>query len=347
MKPLERVNWNETRNRVLEWVKPGTWLQAPLISTNWNGDARSTTAKTKIDLSSEFGVPAGVTAVYVRLYVRDSGSAGASNLYFGLSPNDTDASLTLAPRPNHITNDDVLEAAGVVPCNADGDIYYQCVASGAGTMDVWIEIWGYEGSGAAINSTASSIFGSSPNYAMFGADGTLTLHGTATVWDDVVVNLSNIKAPASDPPTWRSYKGCEVPAFGASGKNTLYFTCQIPHKYKLASDINFHFHAAYPNANAGNSRWQFTYSWANIAGTFATETTVLATFAAPGVADNHALHSFGTISGTGKGMSSVLLCSLTRLGADGADTYGSDIYALSADFHIEFDALGSSQELVK
>jgi len=30
-----------------------------------------------------------------------------------------------------------------VPCNADGDIYYQISASGASTFDVWIQIWGY------------------------------------------------------------------------------------------------------------------------------------------------------------------------------------------------------------
>ena len=31
----------------------------------------------------------------------------------------------------------------VVPCDANGDVYYQIVASGTGTMDVHLQIWGY------------------------------------------------------------------------------------------------------------------------------------------------------------------------------------------------------------
>jgi hypothetical protein len=172
-------------------------------------------------------------------------------------------------------------------------------------------------------------------------------HPTLPAWDDISVNLSNVKAPAADPPTWTAYKGCEVPAFSAAATNVVYFAVQLPHKYKIATNIEFHFHAAYPNTGAGNSRWQLTYSWANIGAAFATQTTVLATFAAPGVTDNHSLHDFGVITGTGKGISSVLLCSLSRLGADGADTYASVIYAITADLHVLFDTLGSRTATVK
>lgn len=28
-------------------------------------------------------------------------------------------------------------------CDANGDIYYQLTASGSGTMDIYLEIWGY------------------------------------------------------------------------------------------------------------------------------------------------------------------------------------------------------------
>jgi hypothetical protein len=335
---------------VADWIERSpmdfTPLAAPLTSTQWDGDAYSTTAKTLIDLSSVFGVPASVSAVLVYCVWWDSGSAGADCSII-LSPNNT-AGSGLAVGQFRAANS--VKQFGVipVPCDANGDIYYQITASGAGSMNVILQVWGYcLNAGLSINSTSSSIFGTSPNYAMFDTDGTLTLHGTATVFEDVVVNLSNIKAPASDPPTWTSYKGCEVPAFGKNATNVLYFTCQIPHKYKNGSDIFFHFHAAYPDANAGNSRWQLTYSWANINGTFGAQTTTPLTFAAPAAADHHSLHNFGTISGSGKTISSVLLCSLARLGADGADNYDNVIYAISADFHIEFDSLGSSQELVK
>ena len=115
-------------------------LQAPLTSTAWDGDAYSTTAKTLIDLSAVFGVPAGVKAVLIRYAVNDSGSA-ATDTYLILSPNATaDEGIAVSPQT---VNDRRQRGAAVIPCNADGDIYYQIVASGAATFDVIIQIWGY------------------------------------------------------------------------------------------------------------------------------------------------------------------------------------------------------------
>jgi hypothetical protein len=130
------------------WVYPYTtgWVGtagAPLTSTSWDGDAHSTESKTKIDLSAVFGCPASIKAVLATVSCRDSGSAGTAGLFVILSPNNTASSGSLACRPSGLTNDYVKTDAGVVPCDASGDLYYQLVASGASTLDVWIEIWGY------------------------------------------------------------------------------------------------------------------------------------------------------------------------------------------------------------
>jgi len=117
-------------------------LTAPLTSTAWDGDAFSTTAKTKIDLSEVFGVPAGVKAIIAKVTIRDSGSATSPGPAIILSPNDTSycgKTVQVGGRPN-----DYFERGDViVPCNSDGDIYYQIDASGTGTLDAWLEIWGY------------------------------------------------------------------------------------------------------------------------------------------------------------------------------------------------------------
>ena len=119
-----------------------TMLDAPLTSTSWDGDSFSTTAKTLIDLSATFvGVPAGVYAVLVRTEIRDSGSA-AGDPYLFLSPNST-AGDGLMSSCAGLTNDARARDTHIVPCDANGDIYYRISASGAGTMDVWLEIWGY------------------------------------------------------------------------------------------------------------------------------------------------------------------------------------------------------------
>lgn len=117
------------------------FLTTALTSTSWNGDAYSTTSKTKIDLSSVFSVPAGVKAVLVKVALRDS--ASASGLYYvqfsGVS-SGTNYSLTLESPP---INDRFGYGQGIVPCDANGDIYYNIIASGSGTMDIYLEIWAY------------------------------------------------------------------------------------------------------------------------------------------------------------------------------------------------------------
>jgi len=117
-------------------------LTAQLTSTSWDGDARSTTAKTLIDLSSVFEAPAGVKAVIVNAAVRDSGSAAAADALLCLGPNNSSLAgpkISCAGLPNDVW----AYGSFTVPCDSNGDIYYQIVASGSGTMDVYLEIWGY------------------------------------------------------------------------------------------------------------------------------------------------------------------------------------------------------------
>lgn len=118
-------------------------LTAPLTSTSWDGDSINTQATgILIDLSATHGVPAGVKAVMVRCYIRDSASRTTNNLYFALSSGSTGVAQ-FAIRCSGLPNDYLTDVSGIVPCNADGDIYYRSAASGTGTMDVWIVITGY------------------------------------------------------------------------------------------------------------------------------------------------------------------------------------------------------------
>ena len=120
------------------WV----YLQAPLTSTSWDGDAYSTTAKTKIDLSAVFGVPAGVRAVQAKTTINDSGSAGGT-AYLVLSPDADANSGPFIAKASGFANDYIKHDSGAVPCDSAGDIYYQIAATGGSTMDVVLQIWGY------------------------------------------------------------------------------------------------------------------------------------------------------------------------------------------------------------
>jgi len=177
-----------------------------------------------------------------------------------------------------------------------------------------------------------------------------TLELDTEVWDDQQVSLGAVGFGAS-APDWVSYKGGKVLGFDKAQNNEITFIAQITHKYKVNEDIEFHIHLAYPDGNSGNTRWTLTYSWANITGQFPTETSVSATIASPAEIDNHQVAEIAaTISAAGAdqgGISSVLICSLTRDGSDAADTYDNDVYMVALDFHVPLNTIGSRQEASK
>ena len=115
-------------------------LTTPLTSTSWDGDAYSSGGPTLIDTSAVFGAPAGIKAAAVRLTARDSAVFGTGGLYLIIGPSSSYCyAVSCYPFGGDVHN----TAAGIVPCDANGDFYYKIVASGSLTLDAWIEIWGY------------------------------------------------------------------------------------------------------------------------------------------------------------------------------------------------------------
>lgn len=135
---IERLKWHSHSYDEISnnWV----YLTAPLTSTSWDGDAHSTEAATLLDLSAVFGVPAGIKQAIVRLACRDSAAVGTTGLSVGVGPSATYFYNVSSPA---IGGDVVTSQTAPCNCDANGDIYYRIAASGAGTMDVWLEIWAY------------------------------------------------------------------------------------------------------------------------------------------------------------------------------------------------------------
>lgn len=191
-------------------------------------------------------------------------------------------------------------------------------------------------------------FGGTSNYIEITENGNMQMFGSATMWDDIAVTVSNVRLPVANAPTWTDFVGGQVLAFSESGDEIIYFSCQIPHGYKTESNIEFHIHTVCPNDGTGSVLWNFTYSWAALNEVFGSATTVSTAIPSSGTAGLHKLDEIiNAIDGTGKGISSVLLCSLQREGSGTADTYGTSIYLTSLDFHIEKDTLGSDEETSK
>ena len=116
------------------------FLTTPLTSTAWDGDLFSTKSKTLIDLSSVFGAPAGIKAIIAEYSIKDSGSSNGS-CRLVLSPNNSNmVGVHLMGSP---TNNHYVTSNAIIPCDANGDIYYQIVASGTNTMTIYNQILGY------------------------------------------------------------------------------------------------------------------------------------------------------------------------------------------------------------
>ena len=143
MNLMNRIESLEERVRFLSKLESGgrwIYLTTPLTSTSWNGAYFSTTSKTLIDLSAAFDVPAGAKAIDVKVATQDPGSAGAL-CYLVLGPtNTTGMGKTFTCSE---INGRYMWHSAIVPCDANGDVYYQTVASGAGKLRIWVEIWGY------------------------------------------------------------------------------------------------------------------------------------------------------------------------------------------------------------
>lgn len=186
------------------------------------------------------------------------------------------------------------------------------------------------------------------NFSEIELDGTLEFHGDATVWDDQQIELSGAQLHPSESPTWVVYKGGMALEFGANLTETIFFIAQLSHRRKNDSDIDFHVHQTQVDVLTGNVRWIFTHSWASLEGIFPTETTIAALAACDGVPDKHMYRDLvDPIVGAGKGISSMLVCSLTRDGDHVDDTYAGNILLLAADFHILLNTAGSRQQTVK
>jgi len=143
--PFGRMTDESARQRLsdltrsMNFVVPRVpvWYDVGVV-TAYNG---LTTGSQTLDLSADFGVPAEIALVYLRLVARDSGSSGAADYHCTLenAANEADMSVFLGG----VSNDRWRAAQGWVVCDDNGDIIMRYSASGAGTMDAAIRIKAY------------------------------------------------------------------------------------------------------------------------------------------------------------------------------------------------------------
>lgn len=115
-----------------------------------------------------------------------------------------------------------------------------------------------------------------------------------------------------------------------------------------------HVHWQKTTSAGGDVVWRFSYKWAPLAtvmdAAFTDDdvSTVSAGTPDNDTADEHLITPFSNLSATGKTISDMLAIKISRIGADGADTYGADVRLLEFDMHYQLsDPPGSRLEYVK
>jgi len=134
-KTVDRIKRLEREVERLRVKESGKFiaLTTPLTSTAWDGDDKGTGDRAIVDLSAVFGVPAGVKAVMMTIQTQ----ANAANDYIRFGPNST---YNYALICRTAVAGQLAHASGIVPCDANGDIY--CYTSGT-VEEVFVWIWGY------------------------------------------------------------------------------------------------------------------------------------------------------------------------------------------------------------
>lgn len=189
---------------------------------------------------------------------------------------------------------------------------------------------------------------------------TTPIEYTDTVWDDLRITPGSFDRPGVADPDFVAY---DVNGGGVStylpefAKNDIAsFTIQMPHHWKEGTNIYCHIHwTPGPRGNEENGAtvgWKIDYSWANRDANFPTMSTLDLSDACDGTDHKHQMTPDVAITGTGKTISSMLICNVKRTDTGADDTWSSTTTGelpllLEIDFHYEIDTAGSAARTSK
>ena len=88
--------------------------------TDWFDETKGTADNEQIDLSTDFGIPANVRAVMVRMDIIDPTITAVK-----LKTTSSDSTSMLAYTGYGNSHDEWISLQGIVPCDSNGDIYIE------------------------------------------------------------------------------------------------------------------------------------------------------------------------------------------------------------------------------
>lgn len=121
-------------------VKP-VWLTVPIWDAGWWGGGKSDGDSAVLDLSAfGNGCPPGIKGVYFSIFAQDSDVTVNPAARIGPTLAQHDC---ITAELGGGANDRWSGGCGFSPCDANGDVYMFCDASGANTLDIYLRIFAY------------------------------------------------------------------------------------------------------------------------------------------------------------------------------------------------------------
>lgn len=164
-------------------------------------------------------------------------------------------------------------------------------------------------------------------------------------WDDLRGPANGINPIGSPSPATPNTADGSL-TFAVNNVAVAWF--QLPHNWKIGSDLHVHIHWSKATTNNGTCNWQMKYRWGNI-GDVMPAFSLLASGSEitpnSNVVDKHALYEWDAISGAGKTLSSMICVFIERVAAGDTFTGAANLYEI--DIHYQIDSMGSRQELIK
>jgi len=203
-----------------------------------------------------------------------------------------------------------------------------------------------------ILTNANLVIGDGTNQLRIAADGTLTLEGSATVFEDVVTDAMTIQNAGSGI-TANSSENTKDFSNTSTIADYLYGNMQFPHRRKLTSTVFPHIH--WTQAAAGTVNWLLEYRWQKNGGAKTTAWTRVKCNTLAFTYTSGSLNQISYVNGgiappSGDAISDILQYRVSRDKANasglfsGADTTAATVSLVSYDAHIEADRQGSSTE---
>ena len=188
------------------------------------------------------------------------------------------------------------------------------------------------------------LIGSMGNTVSVDEGGNFRLNGEATQWNDLFVPLTQTRIGSNLRPDFNQTElTFDFPQNDPT--EILYFNIQVPHTWKQGTIVYPHVH--WKQTQNLFPTFKLDYKWFNIGDVVPAtwSTYVMGIGAKPyiGSAMHQINEGVGGIDGTGKTLSSMLLCKLYR----DDNVYTGDALTYQFDVHIQIDSFGSELEYIK